>query len=214
MDKDHIVFVRHAESVCGRAQLLNGDPSVPCPLTLKGRLQALRLRWIIRSLEVDLCITTPFRRTQDTARLAVPRRVPVEIWPELADPPAGVLEGRPVHDVLKWLGDNDIRSGPPGAESQYEALQRFSRGLGRLAQVEGVAVVIAHAFPIAVALTIAGGEPPAVRARYDLPIACARPYRVSKARLAAGVDRLRAELNADVSRSPGPPGRSKQHPMR
>ena len=72
------VLARHAESVLNLQHRINGDPSVPAPLTEHGREEAALLALQVRSLPVDGCLHTRFGRTAETARIAMDGRdVPI-----------------------------------------------------------------------------------------------------------------------------------------
>lgn len=68
------MVARHAESVFNVRGVLNGNPAVPGPLTRKGKQQARRLGRDLANEPVDLCVTTDFPRTQQTADLALDGR--------------------------------------------------------------------------------------------------------------------------------------------
>src|SRR5439155_14309103 len=69
-----LIVARHAESEYNVLGLLNGDPSVPCPLTARGRDQARALGRALAEQTIDLRITTDFPRTRETADIALASR--------------------------------------------------------------------------------------------------------------------------------------------
>src|SRR6059058_5138314 len=72
------VMSRHAESVLNHQHRINGDPSVPAPLTEHGREEAALLGLQVRSLPLDVCLHTRFGRTVETAQIAIDGRdVPI-----------------------------------------------------------------------------------------------------------------------------------------
>src|SRR5919202_594248 len=68
------VFARHAESTLNHENRINGDPSVPAPLTERGREQARLLGLQLRGLPLDACVHTRFGRTLETAQIATAGR--------------------------------------------------------------------------------------------------------------------------------------------
>ena len=64
---DTLIVMRHAESEFNERGILNGDPTIPGGLTQRGREQAGRAREQLATRQVDLCITTNFERSIETA---------------------------------------------------------------------------------------------------------------------------------------------------
>ena len=192
-----LIFVRHAESLLGARGLVNGDPSVVSPLTEKGRRQAVRLRDALVSDPVDVCITSAFPRTQETAVIALAGLgVPRVTEPGLNDPPLGVFESKPGDEYVDWLAAHDWSVAPDGGgESQLASVRRyldaFERLLGRR---EETVLVIGHAFPMGVAYTLANEPPPAVRAHYECDFDYVAPIEIDPHELAPGVRRAWQEL--------------------
>ena len=71
-----LILVGHVGSVFNERGILTGDPSVPGGLTERGREQARRLGRLLADRSIDLCVSTAFQRTRETAALA---SMPVEI---------------------------------------------------------------------------------------------------------------------------------------
>ncbi len=83
---EHLILARHAESVFNVRGVLNGDPLVPGGLTERGREQARRLGQLLANDPIDLCVTTAFERTRETADLAFAGRgIPRLVMSELAE---------------------------------------------------------------------------------------------------------------------------------
>jgi broad specificity phosphatase PhoE len=198
-----LTFVRHAESELGVLGLVNGDPSIDCPLTHKGRRQAEELRVALVHEPVDLCVTSEFPRTLETADIALAGiRIPRRIEPGLNDPPLGVFESRPEGEYVAWLAAHDWSVGPDGGgESQLGSVRRYLDAFDRLlATPEDRVLVIGHAFPTGVARTLAVEPGPAVRPHYDCDFDYVDPIEIDPAALAKGVTRARQEL-LEIERS-------------
>ncbi|HEY7692289.1 MAG TPA: histidine phosphatase family protein [Gaiellaceae bacterium] len=154
-----LVLARHAESVLNLEGRVNGDPTVPAPLTDHGRDEARLLGGQLGSVELDLCVHTRFPRTRETAELAVgSRRVPVEVESLLDDVRVGELEGLPLaryREAKRSLG----RKQPfPGGESLDEAALRYAQAFERLAGSSARRVlVVCHEIPVRYALNAAAG---------------------------------------------------------
>ena len=172
------VLARHGESACSAAGLLNGDPARPCPLTDAGRAQARALGVELAGRSLDLCLTSPFPRTRETAAEALAGRdLPTLVLPELGDPAYGEFEGRSLVEYRGWAAAAGSREPPPGGgESRHALAARYERALqALLARPEGELLVVAHSLPIAYTLAAARGEPP--RPRMPL-VAYALPFEL------------------------------------
>jgi broad specificity phosphatase PhoE len=100
---ERLILARHAESVFNVRGVLNGDAWVPGGLTERGRAQARRLGRMLADEPIDLCVTTAFERTRETADLAFAgRTIPRLVEPKLDDPPNGDFELRPASDLTEW----------------------------------------------------------------------------------------------------------------
>src|SRR5438105_15118463 len=97
------VLARHAHSLLNLEQRVNGDPRVDVPLTPEGEEQARMLGLEVAGLPLDVCITTRFGRTKQTAEAALRgREVPFEVEPLLDDIRVGDLEGQTLADYRAW----------------------------------------------------------------------------------------------------------------
>jgi broad specificity phosphatase PhoE len=186
---ERLILVRHGESDYSVDGRLNGDPAVAVGLTSTGERQARALARLLAPEPIDLCVTTPFPRTQATARLALAGRdrVPVEVVEALGDPRAGSFEGRLLDDYRAWAWTSPSQAEcPGGGESRLAVVRRYARGFSELlARPERLILLVAHALPIAYVLRAVEGAPPAPR--MDRPIAYAYPYSLGPEPLAASV---------------------------
>ena len=193
-----IYVVRHAETVLGARNIVNGDPSVHNPLTERGRAQAAELNRRLREVPFDLCITTEFERTRETADLILEgRMVPRSVVSDLNDPRQGDYEGKDFDGYAAWMDDSGMADPiPGGGESQLECVTRYATGWREVATSGEVVLVVAHAFPISVALTLHEDEPPMLRRNYERDPAFAEVNRLEAERLLRGLDLLDEELRA------------------
>jgi probable phosphoglycerate mutase len=154
-----LFLARHGESVLNVEGRVNGDPSVPSPLSDRGRDEARLLGAEIANVEIDLCIHTRFERARETALIALDGRdVPFAVEPLLDDIKIGGLEGQSLEDyrvVKRELG----RKQPfPGGESLDDAAERYAVAFERLTGAGADHVlVICHEIPVRYALNGAAG---------------------------------------------------------
>jgi broad specificity phosphatase PhoE len=154
------VFTRHAHSTLNVEGRINGDPSVPVPLTHEGLVEASRLGHQLTELPLELCVHTRFARTRETAEcILAGRRVPMIEEPLLDDIDVGDLEGETIDDYRAWK-QTHTRSDPfPGGESLDDVARRYARAFGGLlARTEVSTLVVCHEIPIRYALNAAAGS--------------------------------------------------------
>ena len=125
---EQVILVRHGESEYSARGALNGDPAIDVQLTPEGREQARRLGELLEAERIDLCVTTEFGRTKETADIALMERpdIPRVVMPELNDVQAGDVESRAVEDYRAWRRENGPAVTPPGVcESRSETVRRL-----------------------------------------------------------------------------------------
>jgi broad specificity phosphatase PhoE len=194
---ERVILVRHGESEFSARSACNGDPrAAGGGLTGHGRAQAAALGLLLADDPIDLCATTEFARTRETADLALAGRdVPRLVVPELNDIRFGRYEGLPLEEYRVWA-----RAAPPdeacpgGGESRAEAARRFASGYRTLlARPEESVLLVAHALPIRYVLSALLERDPTAIVE---PVEECEPYRVSAAQLDRAVDRLEAWASA------------------
>jgi probable phosphoglycerate mutase len=151
-------LARHGESVLNQERRVNGDPSVPAPLTERGRKNAALLGLELRGLPLDACVHTRFGRTLETAQIALEGRdVPLVKEALLDDVRIGELEGWTVDEYRDWKHGRTRADRFPGGESLDEAAHRYAEGFRRLLErpYERV-LVVCHEIPIRYALNAIG----------------------------------------------------------
>jgi broad specificity phosphatase PhoE len=148
---ERVILARHAQSVFNVRGVLNGDPSIPGGLTEEGRMQARRLGERLQGERIDLCVTTEFERTRETADSALAGRdVPRLVVPELNDPPAGDLEQRPYAELARWREVNGPDIPIPGLDrterDYFETVARVFRLL--VERPERTILAILHGYVV------------------------------------------------------------------
>jgi broad specificity phosphatase PhoE len=184
------VLTRHAQSALNLEGRVNGDPSLPSPLTPTGEAEARRLGQQLAAIELDLCVHTRFERTLRTADLALEGRdVPRSGEPLLDDIDVGELDGVSIDAYRAWKRAHRRDEPFPGGESLDDAARRYVRGLrALLARPEQRVLVVCHEIPIRYALNAAAGSDD-----LDAPahlIENAVPYLFDEASLARAADRI------------------------
>jgi broad specificity phosphatase PhoE len=189
---EQALLTRHAESEFSVQGLTNGDPSVACGLTAEGQAQARRLGELLADTPLDLCVTSEFERTQETADLALAGRdVPRLVLRGLNDIRFGAFEGGPLRDYRAWArahGPTDPV--PGGGESRVETVRRYVESYRTiLARPEPTILVVAHGLPVRYVLDAAAGSEPAPAVEQ---VPYAEPFRLTAADLTAALERLEA----------------------
>jgi probable phosphoglycerate mutase len=149
-----IVLVRHAETVYNVRGLVSGDPNNDaCVLSVSGEQQARSLARELSAQPFDLCVTSLFVRTRQTADLVLAGRDVARLeLPDLNELAVGAFEGMSVQEFDAWVGTNGGSSAvPPGGESWEQALVRWRRAYEAIAaRPEERVLVVAHQTPLAV----------------------------------------------------------------
>jgi 2,3-bisphosphoglycerate-dependent phosphoglycerate mutase len=187
---ERAILVRHGESEFSARRAVSGDPTVACPLTEEGRAQATRLAPALAEEPIDLCVTSEFARTQETADLILAGRdVPRLVVRDLNDPNAGSFEGAPFDDYFAWAHAHGPLDEPPGGgESRAAIVRRYARGFRAvLERPEPRILVVIHSLPIAYVRGAAEGRDPA--AAMGLVPYC-EAYRLTREELEGAVERL------------------------
>ena len=160
------ILVRHGESEYSVELRLNGDAAVDVGLTSRGKEEARRLTDELSGTDIDLCVTSAFRRTLETAEIALAGRdVPRLVLAELNDPRYGRFEGATLEEYRGWADSarSDARPSDDG-ESRLDIVARYARALRiLLGRREDVLLVVAHSLPIAYVLATRGGDLPRPR---------------------------------------------------
>ena len=187
-----VILARHGESEFSVRGLVNGDVTVAVRLTPRGEEQARELGRELEDEHIELCVTSEFERTRETAALALDgRSVPRVVLPELNDPRYGRFEGGPLDEYRRWADAQDSATeAPGGGESRQAIVRRYAVGFRKvLERPERSVLVVTHSLPIAYVLMALAGRDPAPRV--DL-VDYARAYRIRSDDLDRAVARIEA----------------------
>lgn len=188
---ERLLLARHAESESGARGAVNGDLRFPSRLTEAGRGQARALARSLAAEAIDLCATSEFPRTIETAELALDgRTVPRLVLPDLNEIGFGAFEGGPLAEYRAWaVAHGSGEDGPGGAESRAGTARRYARAFRTLlAREERSLLVVTHA--LAIRYLLSG---PAVLVE---PVPLAEAHVLSREEAAALVGRLEAWTEA------------------
>jgi broad specificity phosphatase PhoE len=154
------VLARHGQSELNVTHHVNGDPSVPVPLSSQGEVESTGLALQLAGVELDLCVHTRFERTCRTAEIALGGRpVPLVVEPLLDDIDVGELEGRTIEEYRAWKRGHGRDEAFPGGESLHDAARRYAVAYERLlARPERQILVVCHEIPVRYALNAATGS--------------------------------------------------------
>jgi broad specificity phosphatase PhoE len=162
---ERLLVARHAHAASNEAETVSGvAPGLG--LTPGGEEQARALGRALAEVPVDLAVVTTFRRTQETADLALAgREVPRLVVPELDEVDFGRFEGGRLADYRAWAWEAPADElCPGGRESRGHAAARYARGFELvLERPERTVLVVTHAVPIRYLVDGASGRAPRPR---------------------------------------------------
>ena len=189
-----LLLARHGQSLFNIDGVVNGDPARDRGLSPQGEGEAEGLGRQIAAVAIELCVTSQFRRAQETARIALGEHagtVPHEIVAELNDIRIGELEGQTLADYRAWKKDKSRDVPFPGGESLNDAARRYAGAYEQLlARPEDTILCVCHEIPVRYAVNGAGGSAVLDGPLHD--VANATPYVFDAAGLRRAVDGIRA----------------------
>jgi len=172
------LLLRHGQTALSAERRFAGRGDVP--LTDLGHQQAAAAAAALTQRGVNLVLTSPLRRAQDTARaVADAAGVPLRVDTDLVETDFGSWEGMTFGEVMArwpdemsaWLADPDVS--PPEGESFASVAVRVNAALDRLlAENQGqTVVVVSHVTPIKSIVCRALLAPAAALFRFHLDVA-------------------------------------------
>jgi ribonuclease H / adenosylcobalamin/alpha-ribazole phosphatase len=149
------LLLRHGQTPLSAERRFAGRGDIP--LTDLGLQQAGAAAAAIAERRVDLVLSSPLRRAQQTALVVVERTgAPLATDEDLAETDFGSWEGMTFAEVMArwpdemtaWMADAD--AAPPGGESFASVAERVSAALDRLLAIHQgkTVVVVSHVTPI------------------------------------------------------------------
>ena len=162
-----LYITRHGETTWNLEGRFQGQQN--SELTERGYRQAENLGRILDEEQIDLIISSPLRRAQETAKVACGnRRIPIIILESLKELSLGDWEGQKLSELkhreaeeyhLFW--NDPLRYKPRGGESFQAMIQRASQGLAEILKLgEGKRVlVVTHGMTLMAILHHLTGKP-------------------------------------------------------
>ncbi len=187
---EHLIVARHAEAESNVGETVSGVAPGGA-LTEAGVEQARALGRVLAAERIDLVAVTEFRRTQQTADLALAGRdLPRLVVPELNEVDFGRFEGGLLAEYRAWAWAAPADElCPGGVESRGHAAARYARGFELLlARPEETVLAISHAVPIRYLLDAERGRPPSPRVE---TVGHAEAIRLDAAAVGRAAERLR-----------------------
>ncbi|MBP6948690.1 MAG: class I tRNA ligase family protein [Candidatus Pacebacteria bacterium] len=125
--KNTYYIMRHGESVSNQDGILEtkGDPNNH--LTEKGKAQVMDSLALIKSLGIDVIITSPFVRTRETAAIVSSfLDIPVETEDRIHEYDMGEFSGKKATEYMEYYGHSYLRfnTRPKGGETHEEMMNR------------------------------------------------------------------------------------------
>ena len=162
---ERLIVVRHAEAESNVGETTSGVAPGGA-LSPAGLEQARALGRALAEEQIDLCAVSEFRRTQETADVALEGRdVPRLVLPELNEIGFGRFEAGLLADYRTWAWEAPADElCPGGGESRGAAAARYARAFSLLLdRTEATILAVTHAVPIRYLVRAAEGVPPLAR---------------------------------------------------
>ncbi len=176
----HLDIIRHAESVANARGLVAGKWDAA--LSARGRLQAYRLGWVLKSAPYSFAWSSSLARTSATLEYAARlRRVsfnPMCKDARLDERGLGELEQRPSRFIPAYAR-GDLKFAPPGGESYLQLAQRvlsFLIDLREAVTGESRILIATHVGPMRIMAGVLNEITDPVEV-LRLSFSHARPYR-------------------------------------
>ena len=96
----NLYVVRHGETLWNREKRVQGVTDMP--LTDKGRQEAKKLQELIKSLNIDVVISSPLIRARETAKILVDSKLPINTDDRIKERDWGMNEGALNTTVDTW----------------------------------------------------------------------------------------------------------------
>ena len=130
--KNTYYLMRHGESISNENGVLEtkGDPHNH--LTEKGKAQVMDSLALIKSLGIDVIITSPFVRTRETASIVSSfLGIPVEVEEKIREYDMGDFSGKLATEYMEYYGHAYLRfdTRPQGGETHGEMMHRAMSAL-------------------------------------------------------------------------------------
>ena len=96
----NLYVVRHGETIWNKERKVQGVSDIP--LSENGIKEAEELKELIKSLNIDVVISSPLKRARDTARILVDSKLPINTDDRIKERDWGMNEGALIDSVDRW----------------------------------------------------------------------------------------------------------------
>ena len=96
----NLYIVRHGETIWNQEHKVQGIADIP--LTQKGKDEAKELQDLIKTLNIDVVISSPLIRARETAKILVDLSLPINTDDRIKERDWGLNEGADIDTVDKW----------------------------------------------------------------------------------------------------------------
>ena len=120
-----LYVVRHGQTVWNLEHRCQGISDIP--LTEIGREEAKKLAPLVKSLDIDVVISSPLERAIDTAKILVNNELPINIDDRIIERDWGMNEGMKVDEVDQFdCWDVILNTNVQGIERVQDFMKRVS----------------------------------------------------------------------------------------
>ena len=95
-----LYVVRHGETIWNKEHKVQGITDIP--LTEKGKEEAKDLQDLIKTLNIDVVISSPLTRARETAKIITDSSLPINTDDRIKERDWGLNEGADIDSVDKW----------------------------------------------------------------------------------------------------------------
>ena len=95
-----LYVVRHGETIWNIERRVQGITDIP--LTDRGREEARSLQELIKTLSIDVVISSPLKRARETAKILVDSKLPINTDDRIKERDWGLNEGALIDKVDRW----------------------------------------------------------------------------------------------------------------
>ena len=95
-----LYVVRHGETIWNAENRVQGVSDIP--LTDKGRLDATLQKDFVKSLDIDVVISSPLDRAIETAKILTDNKLPINTDDRIKERDWGLNEGANIDEVDRW----------------------------------------------------------------------------------------------------------------
>ena len=126
-----LYIVRHGKTDWNELKLLQGKTDIE--LNEEGKKQAKELSKIIDLDKIDVCISSPLKRTKETALLITENKIPIIYDDLLLERGFGNYEGKPIKfELIEKQWDYKLNYQEENVESIQECLERSKKFLEKI----------------------------------------------------------------------------------